>query len=176
MPSRYMNLRPSNSFLKIIYWQDVWLLTHAPSHFYFQSTSGMVVQKQPSEVFCKVFLEILQNSQENTESFFNKVAGLRCNFIKKENLAQVFSCEFSEISKNTLFTEHLWATASYYVSETFIKVFTQDISDKLTVMFSKWWKIITFCFVFQFYISYLYNSISVTEKLTFDHLFKRFWN
>ena len=24
-----------------------------------------------------------------------------CNFIKKENLAQVFSCEFCEISKNT---------------------------------------------------------------------------
>ena len=50
--------------------------------------------------------------------FFNKVAGLRpatllkkklwhrcfpeaCNFIKKETLAQVFSCEFCELSKNT---------------------------------------------------------------------------
>ena len=45
---------------------------------------------------------------------FNKVAGLRsatllkkrlwpkaCNFIKKETLAQVFSCEFYEISKST---------------------------------------------------------------------------
>ena len=48
--------------------------------------------------------------------FFNKVAGLcrseTCNFIKKETLAQVFSCEFCEISKNTFFTEPLWATAS----------------------------------------------------------------
>ena len=35
-----------------------------------------------------------------------------CNFIKKEILAQVFSCEFCEISKNTVFTEHLWTTAS----------------------------------------------------------------
>ena len=26
-----------------------------------------------------------------------------CNFIKRENLAQVFSCEFCEISKNTFF-------------------------------------------------------------------------
>ena len=26
--------------------------------------------------------------------FFNKVAGQACNFIKKETLAQVFSCEF----------------------------------------------------------------------------------
>ena len=32
--------------------------------------------------------------------------------IKKETLAQVFSCEFYEISKNTFFTEHLWTTAS----------------------------------------------------------------
>ena len=35
-----------------------------------------------------------------------------CNFIKKETLAHVFSCEFCEISKNTFFTEHLWTTAS----------------------------------------------------------------
>ena len=30
-----------------------------------------------------------------------------CNFIKKETLAQVFSCEIYEISKNTFSTEHL---------------------------------------------------------------------
>ena len=30
-----------------------------------------------------------------------------CNFIKKETLAQVVSCEFCEISKNIFFTEHL---------------------------------------------------------------------
>ena len=36
--------------------------------------------------------------------FFNKVApGGACNFIKKESLGQVFSCEFCEISKNTFF-------------------------------------------------------------------------
>ena len=38
-----------------------------------------------------------------------------CNFIKKETLAQVFSCEFCEISKHTLFTEHLWTTASDFI-------------------------------------------------------------
>ena len=32
--------------------------------------------------------------------------------LKKETLAQVFSCEFCEISKNTSFTEHLQTTAS----------------------------------------------------------------
>ena len=31
--------------------------------------------------------------------FFNKVAG--CIFIKKETLAQAFSCEFCKISENT---------------------------------------------------------------------------
>ena len=30
------------------------------------------------------------------------------NFFKKETLAQVFSCEFCQIFKNTFFTEHIW--------------------------------------------------------------------
>ena len=42
----------------------------------------------------KALLEISQNSQENA---------CACNFIKKESLAQVFPCEFCEISKNTFF-------------------------------------------------------------------------
>ena len=55
-----------------------------------------------------MFLEISQNSQENTCSrvFF------LINFIKKETLAQVISCGFCEIYKNIFFIEHLWTTAS----------------------------------------------------------------
>ena len=34
------------------------------------------------------------------------------SLFKKETLAQVFSFESCEISKNTFFTEHLWAAAS----------------------------------------------------------------
>ena len=34
--------------------------------------------------------------------------------IKKETLTEMFSYEFYEISKDTFFTEHLWATASVY--------------------------------------------------------------
>ena len=52
----------------------------------------------------KVFLEISQNSQEKTcarFSFLTKLLTSACNFIKKETLAQVFACEFCEISKNT---------------------------------------------------------------------------
>ena len=36
-------------------------------------------------------------------------------FIKKEILAQMFSCGFCEISKTTFFAEHRWATASFSI-------------------------------------------------------------
>ena len=55
-----------------------------------------------------VLLEISQNSQENTRvraSFLIKLQKkrkrLKKRLIEKETLAQVFSCEFCEISKNT---------------------------------------------------------------------------
>ena len=44
--------------------------------------------------------------------FFNKVAGQACNFIKKEPLAHVFSCEFCEISKNNFLHRTLLVAAS----------------------------------------------------------------
>ena len=73
---------------------------------------------------CSVRKGVPRNFAKFTEKhlcqslFFNKVAGGACNFIKKETLAQVFSCEFCEISKNTFFTEHLWMTASGINSQT----------------------------------------------------------
>ena len=39
-----------------------------------------------------------------------------CSFIKNEALAQVFSCEFWKIRKNTFFAEHHETTASDYSS------------------------------------------------------------
>ena len=50
----------------------------------------------------KVFLEISQNSQKNicVRVSFSIWMQEACNFIKKETLAQVFSCKFWEISKN----------------------------------------------------------------------------
>ena len=57
-----------------------------------------------------VFLKISQNSQENTcarVSFLIKLQASPCNFIKKEILAQVSSCEICEIFKNSFFIEHL---------------------------------------------------------------------
>ena len=54
---------------------------------------------------------MLQNSQEITcarASFLIKLQSQAYNFIKKETLAQMFPCEFCEISKSNFFTEHLW--------------------------------------------------------------------
>ena len=84
----------------------------------------------------KVFLGISQNSQENTcarvsfkmklqpfvmpQKAFNafikafEVPQRACNFIKKETLARLFSCEFCEISKNTFFYRTPLLTASKY--------------------------------------------------------------
>ena len=54
----------------------------------------------------KVFLEISQNSQKNTRARVSLLIKLQApalayNFIKKETLTQVFSCEFCGISKDT---------------------------------------------------------------------------
>ena len=68
------------------------------------------VQKQAPR--CSVRKGVLRNLTKFTwkllcqSFFFNKVAGLRSSTLsKKETLAQVFSCEFYKISRNTSFTE-----------------------------------------------------------------------
>ena len=58
----------------------------------------------------KVLLEISQNSQESTcarISFLTKLQAWGLRFYQKEPLAQVISYKFSEISKDTYFTENL---------------------------------------------------------------------
>ena len=60
----------------------------------------------------KVFLEISQNSLEST---CTRVPFLM-NVIKKETLAQVFSCEFCKISKSTFSYKTPTVTASLFVS------------------------------------------------------------
>ena len=50
---------------------------------------------------------------ENTYARVSLLLKLQAsNFIKREALAQVFSCEFCKISKNTFSAEYLLATAS----------------------------------------------------------------
>ena len=54
----------------------------------------------------KVVSKISQNSQKRTSgraSFLIILQGAACNFIKKETLAQVFSCEYCKIIMSTFF-------------------------------------------------------------------------
>ena len=59
----------------------------------------LILFKEPKMYLCRVL-------------FFIKLQASAGNFIERETLAQVFSCEFCEILKNSFFTEHLWATGS----------------------------------------------------------------
>ena len=74
-------------------------------------------QKEPPEVLYrkKVFLKIYQNSQENTCAEVSSLIKLKAwgNFMKKDTLAQVLSCECWEIFKNTFLTEHLRTASSW---------------------------------------------------------------
>ena len=67
--------------------------------------AGYYVKIKMSAFLCLV--SINNRSSHQRCSVKKKCSGLACNFVKKETLAQVFSCEFYEISKNTFFTEHL---------------------------------------------------------------------
>ena len=73
------------------------------------------------KVFCKK--GVLRNIAKFTGKhlcqslFFNKIAG---NFIKKEALAQEFSCEFCEISKNANFYRTASVAASVAKLQQFI--------------------------------------------------------
>ena len=101
----------------------------------FPKNAEAAVYKYSSEAFTqrcsvkKMFLEILQNSQESTCTRVSLLRKLQVpvsiyNFIKKGTLAQVFSCESCEISKNIFFTEHLLATASCFSQLIMLKYFS----------------------------------------------------
>ena len=56
----------------------------------------------------KVFLKFSKNSPENTcarAPFYKKFAGPSLNFVKKETLAQVFSCGFWKIFSDCFYCE-----------------------------------------------------------------------
>ena len=75
-------------------------------------------KKHSSRRRCSLKNVVLKNSIKFTGKnlcqslFFNKVSCAAGNFIKKETLAQVFSCEFCKIFKNNFFTEDFRETAS----------------------------------------------------------------
>ena len=69
-----------------------------------------VLAKENLKSACK--RKVLQQKQPSEVLYEKQCSQEACNLIEKETLALVFSFEFCEISKNTLFTEHLRTTAS----------------------------------------------------------------
>ena len=59
---------------------------------------------------CSVKKDVLRNFTKFTGKHLRQSLFL----IKLQALTQAFSCEFCEISKSTLFTEHLWTIASAF--------------------------------------------------------------
>ena len=64
---------------------------------------------------------------------------INCHFIKKETLAQVFSCEFCEISKSTFFTEHLWTTTSALNNKVYFRSAITKTKTKSKCLLHKCW-------------------------------------
>ena len=110
-----------------------------------------------------MFLEILQNSQENQNLFSNKVA-----------LEQVFSCQFCGISKNTFLKEHLRATASVIISESKVwkaLLYYSNFVKRITECNQKCW---TFPFRSSFVLRqnrlFCYKTLYICTEL-FAHTF-----
>ena len=61
----------------------------------------------------KVFLNISQNSQENTCARVSLLITL-LNFVKRETLAQVSSVKFVKFLRTLFFTKHLWQLLLFF--------------------------------------------------------------
>ena len=102
-----------------------------PSYNYWGFGGNVRMQQCRKKVFHKCFSSILYKSKKQLfegqkqppEVFYKKRCSLKFRKIhrktpvpeslfKKEIPAQVFSCEFYEISQNNFFAEDLWANAS----------------------------------------------------------------
>ena len=105
--------------------------------------------------------------------FFNKVAGAACNFIKKEALAQVFSCEFWENSKNTFFYRTPLVAAFYlWIFKKFCTVYFRKLSEdqriptnidinETTTNWKIWSKWISLRFICKNCVSYLGTTMKL---------------
>ena len=67
------------------------------------------IYKQVNYRSSRLMVFLKKGAFRNFAKFTGKHQAYKFN--KNETLTQVFSCEFSEIFKNTFLTEHLWATA-----------------------------------------------------------------
>ena len=79
-----------------------------------------------------MFLKISQNSQENTCARVSFLIKLRTLGSAQVTMAQVFSCEFFEISKNTFFLQNtfggcFWKEPMLILLPTFHSVLNQEL-------------------------------------------------
>ena len=88
-----------------------------------------------------------------------------CNFIEKETLAQVLSCEVCEIFKNIFFTKPLWTTASehnkwmYYNQD---GCFTQVSSNKQII---QWLFLLMFIFnIVDFHLMVFFYFLVICKE------------
>ena len=103
----------------------------------------------------KVFLKISQNTQKtpvSESSSLIKLQAQACNFIKKETQAQVFSCEFCEIFKNSLFYRTPPVAASSF-SQLILSIFLfpQHFSQYILPGGKKFSQLIVSIFIFSQY-------------------------
>ena len=75
------------------------------------------IHKQLLEVFYKKRCSYKFRKIHRKHLCQTKGQALTWNFLKKETLTREFFCKFCEIFENTFFTEHLWMTASRYLSK-----------------------------------------------------------
>ena len=99
---RVLNKLMNEIFLLI---QDNFNLSSIPTAPFFKSPA------QASITQWFVFVVEITIPYRSSHQWMNWNIKKPRKIIVKETLEQVFSCEFYEISKNTFFTEHVWATA-----------------------------------------------------------------
>ena len=110
---------------------------------------------------CSVRAGVLRN--------FSKFTGKRLFqslSIKKDTLAQAFSGEFCEISKNNFFTEHAWPTASVLCWF----CFTLDFQTSFEYIFTK---IFLDILVFSYFLLGDYNFVNIKANMSLSNLYLR---
>ena len=101
-------------FVENNFWMKMFFMIYRRSH---QSCSLMKIVLRSFAKF---------KGKPVCQSLFLNKKTFKNVFIKRATLAQVFSCEFYEISKNNFFTEHLRTTSSGYIYKTKTQYFTQS--------------------------------------------------
>ena len=93
-----------------------------------------------------------------------------CNIINKETLAQVLSCEFCEIFKNTFFTEHLRTTAPDDINRRFSYLVEFDLTLFLVLILVLFFNFAT-CQVPVMKVRWKFQVISLLWNLQFALFF-----